>query len=212
MRNFITFQKFTSKEAASDLIQLLQDNNIEYEIVDNSFSVDLTFGGDRQSEKEIKLQQSDFLKVNQLLDKNAEDNIKNIDRDHYLFEFNNEELTEIIQKPDEWSKEDYLIAKNILKTKGINLSEDKLEELKQERINELSKPESGDTLWTILGYLFSLLGGFLGVFIGWHLMTFKKTLPNGQKVYNYTDRARFHGQIIFILGLLCMIGWIIYKI
>jgi hypothetical protein len=212
MKTFATFQKFSSTEEAEELVQLLQDNNIEYEIVDNSFSVDLTFGSNRQTEKEVKVQQTDFPKVNQLLEKIAEKNIFPLNKDHYLQEFADDELLEIIQKPDEWSKEDYLIAIVLLKSKGKYFTQQQLDEFKQQRLQQLAKPESGNTFWTVLGYLFSLLGGLLGVFIGWHLMTFKKTLPNGQKVYTYTKQARSHGQIIFGLGLLCMVGWIIYKL
>ncbi len=210
MNSFSTFQRFSSTEAASDLIELLKNNGIEFEVVDNSFAVDLTFGANTQIEKEVKLKETDFEKVNVLLENIAADNIKDHDNTHYLFDFTEEELIEIIKKPDEWSKEDYLITKKILEKKGIIFSTQQLIELKQERINELAKPESADKLWTMLGYLFSLISGIIGVFIGWHLATFKKTLPNGQKVYNYTEPTRLHGRIIFSIGLVYIIGWMLY--
>ncbi|WP_431243320.1 hypothetical protein ACQ9BO_01130 [Flavobacterium sp. P21] len=50
------------------------------------------------------------------------------------------------------------------------------------------------------GYLFSLLGGGIGMVIGYSLWTSKKTLPNGERVYSYNEADRKHGKTIFILG------------
>ena len=52
----------------------------------------------------------------------------------------------------------------------------------------------------IAGYVLAALGGIVGVFIGHHLNTTKKTLPNGQRVYIYNADDRAHGKWIFFLG------------
>jgi len=77
-----------------------------------------------------------------------------------------------------------------------------LNSLKNERLKHLAKPEENQKPWIIAGYLFSILGGFLGLIIGYFLWTAKKTLPNGKKVYSYSKKDRKHGKYIFYIGLL----------
>jgi hypothetical protein len=212
MSDFITYQKFWSMDEAMELIHLLKENDIEFEVVDNSISVDVTFVPNRDREKEVKLRKEDFAKVDELLEKVAESNLENVDKDHYLFQFSQAELLEIIQKPDEWSKDDFLLAKHILTTQGITITSDQVKELKEQRLEKLAEPESGNALWTFIGYVLALSGGILGILIGWHLMNFKKVLPNGERVYVYTKTARKHGRIIVVLGIVCFCTLILYNI
>jgi hypothetical protein len=212
MSDFITYQKFWSMDEAVELVQLLKDNNVEFEVVDNSISVDVTFVPNRDREKEVKLKREDFAKVDELLEKIAESGLENIDKDHYLFQFSQAELLEIIQKPDEWSKNDFLLAKHILTTQGVTITPDQVKELKEQRLEKLAEPESGNAVWTFLGYVLALGGGILGMLIGWHLMRFKKVLPNGERVYVYRKSDRRHGSIIFVLGIVCFFALILYNI
>jgi hypothetical protein len=86
------------------------------------------------------------------------------------------------------------------------------DELKKERLHELARPDENNTAWIYIGYICAFLGGLLGIFIGWHLSTFKKTLPDGQKVYGYTTKHRSHGNRILMLGIVMMIFWISFRI
>jgi hypothetical protein len=56
------------------------------------------------------------------------------------------------------------------------------------------------------------LGGFLGVFIGWHLLTYKKTLPNGNRIYAYSGNDRKQGNRILVLGAIFIAIWVLYRI
>ncbi|MDN5202314.1 hypothetical protein QQ008_13090 [Fulvivirgaceae bacterium BMA10] len=64
--------------------------------------------------------------------------------------------------------------------RGNDVSDEVVELLKNQRINELAKPEGSQKAWIYAEYIIALLGGILGVFIGWHLILFKKTSPNGE--------------------------------
>lgn len=66
-------------------------------------------------------------------------------------------------------------------------------------------------MWIYGGYLFALLGGFLGIMIGWHLSSHTKTLPNGQQVYGYSKEDREHGRIIWILGIVMFVIWLVIR-
>jgi len=99
-----------------------------------------------------------------------------------------------------------------LKERGKEISPEMIEQIKKERIIELSKPEESQTSWIISGYVFALLGGLLGIFIGWYLSTHKKTLPNGNRIYVYSAIDRKHGSRILIVGVIFLTFWLIMKL
>jgi len=206
----MTFQKFNSVEEAEELISTLKENGVIVQVEDASPPVDITFSGNTlQNEIRIKIMQSDFETANQILEKQAEQLADEFSEDHYLYEFTDDELIEIIEKPDEWCKEDYLLSQKILNDRGQEISREKVEELRQKRIEDLRKPEKGHTGWLIFGFISALLGGLFGVFIGWYHWTFKKTDPTGQRVYAYDPMTRKRGQQIFWLGLVFLFIWTI---
>lgn len=201
--NYSIFKKFPTFEQANELKDLLNENGIECLLADNIPPVDITFSGNTlQNEYEVKIKQSDFKKADEILEKKAENLIDHIDKDYYLYEFTNEELYEILLKPDEWNVINYALAQKILKERGKSVDKELLNSLKNERLKDLAKPEENQKAWIIVGYIFSLLGGFLGLIIGYLLWTSKKTLPNGQKVYSYSANDRKHGKYIFYIGLI----------
>ena len=105
-----------------------------------------------------------------------------------------------------------MLARKILAERGKVVSDEAISAIHEERIEELKSPEPPQTSWIIIGYLFALLGGVLGIFIGWHLMTYKKTLPDGERVYDYTERDRKQGRIIFYLAVIVTALCVGYKL
>lgn len=203
--NYLIFRKFPNKEQAVELKKLLEENEIESVISDNIPPVDVTFSGSTiRHEYEVQILQEHFIKAEDILEQNAEDIINQIENDHYLFEFSDEELYEILLKQDEWSEFDYTLSKKILIQRGKSIDDDLLSSLKNERLKQLAKPGENQKYWIIAGYIFSFLGGFLGAIIGYGLWTSKKTLPNGQKVYSYSENDRKHGKYIFYIGLIIL--------
>lgn len=99
--------------------------------------------------------------------------------------FSNEELFEILEKSDEWSKFDYVLAQKLLKERGQDINENMLESLKRQRIRELAKPEENQKGWINAGYIFAVLGGLLGILFGWHLNT--HALPLNHYMHYFTQ-------------------------
>ena len=202
-KNYSIYRKFSNIEQATELRELLLKNGIESELADNVAPVDVTFSGSTlQNEVELRIKQSDFEKADLILEKDAENLINEIDPDYYLFDFSNEELYEVLLKSDEWSLFDYTLAQKILKQRGKSIDKSLLWSLKNERLKDLKKPEENQKPWIFAGYLFAIIGGFLGLIIGYFLWTAKKTLPNGQKIYSYSEKDREQGKYIFWLGLI----------
>ncbi|MBL6447380.1 hypothetical protein JMN32_13760 [Fulvivirga sp. 29W222] len=183
-------------------MQLFLSNGIEYKLVEVGSPVDTTFGGGAQAVvHEIKIYQRDFEKARNILSAHAEVMMLNVDKTHYLFDFTNEELYDVLLKPDEWSELDHMLSTKILRDRGENISKDLIASLKTQRLADLTEPEASQMGWVYAGYFFSLIGGLLGLLMGWQIWNGTKTLPGGKKVYSYCHSDRKHGRNIFLIGL-----------
>lgn len=201
MQQFVTIKIFNHEEDFINFIDMLETRQIPYQNEIFNSTIDPATLKPLEKEFIVKVRQMDFSKVNQILDQIAEEAIKEVENDHYLFSFSDYELYEIVAKPDEWSTFDYHLAKKIIKERGKTIDEDFLRSLKKARIEDLSKQEETQLSWIIFGYVSAFLGGFLGIAIGWYMMSQYKTLPNGQKIYQFKDTDRQHGTRIFYIGI-----------
>ncbi|TAJ15639.1 hypothetical protein DMA11_00070 [Marinilabiliaceae bacterium JC017] len=196
------FRKFPTRDEANFLIELLDKNEIPYRLEDYSKQADTNFMGQNLDLKVIvKARIVDFPKIEELLDDANEITFDQVDKEHYLFDFSDDELTEIIVKPNEWSNYDYKVATLILNERGCTVSPRFIESIKKQRYNQLSEKESYSSLWIIIGYVSAFCSGLLGFAIGLSLWLMKKKLPNGEKVHIYDDKTRIHGKRITLIGL-----------
>lgn len=206
MENFVTYKKFYNHNQLESIIELLDANNIKYEIEDySSHQQDSVFGSNSSPKIILKLLSADFNTANDLLSNLAHNEIENVDTDHYLFSYENDELLEIIFEEDAWSPFDVELAKNILNKRGVAIPTELVSNMKKKRIKELSKKEKVSDALIIAGYLFAFLGGIIGIIIGISLWTFKKTLPDGTVINAFEEKDRLHGQIITIGGFILAI-------
>ncbi|OOV16979.1 hypothetical protein [Flavobacterium sp. LM4] len=211
--NLTVFQSFPTLSQAREVESLLNENNIKTVLADNIPPLDVTFSGSTlQNQYEIKIDLSDFEKAGAVIEKDAENILDKIDPDYYLLSFTNEELYEVLLKSDEWNIFDYKLAQKILKSRGKSIDSEMLASLKKQRLEILAKPDENQKPWILAGYLFSFLGGGIGIVIGYSLWTSKKTLPNGDRVYSYNETDRKHGKTIFIIGLIVFPLALILKI
>ncbi|MEO5893848.1 MAG: hypothetical protein ABIQ31_26565 [Ferruginibacter sp.] len=216
---FLTFQKFNDLTIAREIGAKLGENDIAYLLETNDKYFDVSFANNAGLYSiNLKIKAQDFIKANHAIDEYYQADLDNVDKDYYLLAFSNEELTDIISKPDEWGHFDYLLARKILADRGIEIAAEKLELLKTNRLDDLAKPEKTNLFWIIVGYIyavlggyFGLLGGFLGIFIGWALAYLKKTLPDGSRVFIYTEAQRKHGRWILIISTISTACWLIFR-
>lgn len=201
IENFVVFRNFPTLIQAKELETLLNKNNIKTILADNLPPIDITFSGSTlQNQYEVKIDSSDFEKAEEILEKETENLLDSIDQDYYLLSFTNEELYEILLNSDEWNVFDYKLAQKLLTERGKTIDTEMLASLKKERLKILAKPEENQKPWIIAGYIFSLLGGGIGIVIGYSLWKSKKTLPNGERVYSYSAEDRKNGKRIFLIG------------
>jgi hypothetical protein len=204
--DFVTFQRFNDKAAALALAETFKGNNFEVALEDTSANFDITFANNEiDKDFRVKLKPEDFERANIFLQQQAAKDLADIDPNYYIFDFSDEELKEIIEKQDEWSILNFLLAQKILRERGVEVNDEQIQTLKAKRIEELSEPEKSPKLLIISGYVLAFIGGLLAIVIGAYLRNHKKTLPNGERVFAYAIADRAHGERILILGILGLI-------
>jgi hypothetical protein len=218
---FITYKTFNDPELAAQLINHFTENGIEYEIEDDSkIFAPSFFPNEATRVITVKIRQEDFEKANSLLSNLSIQELNSISKDYYLFSMTDDELLEIIRKPDEWTILDFELAKKLLKERGREIIPQELEQTKETRISELSKPDKSLTTYIYVGWFFILAGSIfwiivprpmylgitvVGIMIGAGLFQSKKTLPDGKQVYRYNDNDRKQGRLIFIIGIIALL-------
>lgn len=210
---YSVYRKYPTLAQIKEVEGILNKKGIATQVTDNIPPIDSSFSGSTlQNDYELKILVADFDKAEKILDDNAEGLIDQVDKDHYLFSFTDEELYDILLKSDEWNELDYTLAQKILKQRGKSIDTDLLQALKRQRILSLAQPEENQKPWIIAGYILAILGGFLGIIIGYSLWTSRKSLPNGQKVYSYSEQDRMQGKNIFYIGLVLLPIYILLRI
>lgn len=203
MSAFSTYQKFFSPEQAQPITAILEENGIPYELTRSKTLVDTVIAGDTSFNNlyELKIPPSQFERVNRLLQNEITVDLDEVGSDYYLLSFSDEELVDIIHKPDEWSAQDVSIAKQLLKERGIEYTAAELTEIEHKRLHTLARPEKVHKRLLALGYGAVLIFAPVSVFIGLGIWQSKKTLPNGEKVYVYDESSRQHGRVIVVIAV-----------
>lgn len=210
--DFVTFQRFNDRTAALALAETFRENGIECGLEDVSENFDVSFANNEiNKDFRIKLKPADFERADTLLLQLAEKDLADIDPGYYIFHFSNEELEEIIEKQDEWSSLDFLLAQKILKERGVEVNVSQIQTFKEKRIKALAEPEESPKVLIVAGYILAFLGGLIAIIIGAYLRTHKRTLPNGERVFGYAASDRAHGERILIIGVLGLILSAVYQ-
>jgi len=213
MSAFLTYQQFPNAEVAQPLLALLEQHAIAYETGSDQPAFDVTFAHNAVNNHfEVKLRPQDFDLVRRLEEEQSQLLTDAVDPDHYLFAFSNQELFDVLLKADEWSRLDVTLARRILQERGQEVSAEWLEQMRRQRLSDLAQPDTRHSRWIVWGYLLAAMGGLLGLFIGWHLYTHRKTLPDGRRVPGFTAQDQRHGLRIAILSVVGMGFWIAFRL
>ncbi len=213
MSAFRQYQSFISAEAAQPLIELLFKHGLLFETGYDKPAYDpkMTFN-ETENRFVVRVKPADFEAARALEDEASEVLAATADPDHYLFSFSDEELFEVLVKRDEWSSFDVALAGRILRERGRDITPDTLRLLHQYRAVELTKPEAGQRISIIAGYVMALLGGIVGIIIGLNLLYAKKTLLDGTQGPAYSEADRAHGFRIVLLGFVMALVAVVVRV
>ena len=198
---YVAYKKFTDLDSAEEVLRLLKENNIECHLLDETFaSVKIVGYNPIDFGITLNIKPNDFGKANTILKQYYLDEIEKADTTYYLFDFADNELMEIVEKPYEWGDFDVHLARKILKGRGVVINEASIETKKEAAIADLSKiiPVSG--LRIICGYLFAFIFPPYSMISGFLIVHNRNILPNGKKVYLHSEADRKHGKIIVMLS------------
>jgi hypothetical protein len=210
---FLRFKQFPDKQTAEDFAEVLKQKNVEYRIGEDALVFDPGHAFNPLNKNYvITIKQTDFKAASNAYDEYFAGQLNQVPEDYYLFSFSDDELMEIIGKPDEWGAFDYLLAQDLLKKRGVEISRDKTDRLKADRYKALAQPE-GEPVKNIVGYyIISILFFPAGIIIGTVWGYSKKLLPDGYKVYIYNKDIRRHGRIIFIISMIQLLAIVLFRI
>ena len=204
--HFATFRKFRDRDEAMAFLQLLEDCGFDTVFEDTEPSIDITFTGNIQPEFRVKLRGKDFEAAEEMLEKAAASGGFELPADHYLHEFSNQELLEILAYNYEWSKNDVVAAQRLLQQRGAPANLNEVRTMQETRLNELRAPKTASREWVVAGYIFCVLGMFLVVgampvmAMGWGYWRSTKAMPTGELVPSYDEASRVHGKRLFHMG------------
>ena len=207
---FIKYKSFNDKALATELYSKLSNEGILVDWEDTEGYFDSSFANNEfLNLYYVKLRQQDFKKADEILVKSVSESTDQPAEDYYLFSFTNDELIDVLKKPDEWNEFDCYWAEKILDQRGVQVRQEVLLETKNERLAELKRPWKLDKIWIICAialwltafWFIHIYAAVAVIFIGGYISLSKKTMPDGQRVKAFSRADRLLGKIVLIAGI-----------
>ncbi len=197
-----SFRIFQDEFQAAEFTQKINDMGISAWLVEDSTVVDSNFiGVAAESIYRVKVKQEDFERIHELLIQEAESHYNSVPHDHYLLQFTTKELKDILAKPHEWSADDIVLARMILKTKGNEEVERPYASAELLGSSDPFAPKKWTNRELVMVYLSLLFFGMAGIVLGLMMWRSTKTLPNGTIIYSNSEEDRGHGKMLILIGL-----------
>jgi len=226
MNNLLTFRDYGTKDEADEVAAKFEAHSIPVK-VERGLLDAVIIGKDFHNKFKVRIPAADFERAQKILIDETQVDINIVAKNYMLLSFTNDELLDVVAKPDEWGEYNYNLAKALLQQRGVTVNEQQEQALKQKYVAQISEQRSLDGGWMILGYVFPLLAmiacilnnrvivgfifsfyalpGILGIILGLVVTTTKKTLPDGAQILSFNKRTRAHGYAMIILGVVAIL-------
>ena len=155
MNAFTTFQTFNDPGLASVIASKLKEQRIvcHVETVDPLLEPGF-FRNTIEPNIHLKVRAADIARAHRVLEEHYEHQLNDVDPGYYLFSFTDPELLDIVAKPDEWGHFDYVLARELLAERGLPIPDETIQQMKRQRLRQLSRQERMDGLPALLLRLF----------------------------------------------------------
>src|SRR3984957_3959283 len=161
--HFQTFQQFNDPGLASAVADKLQAQQID--CVVEKVKPLLEPGFFRNTVEQtihLKVRVDDLDKAHKALEEYYQRRLQDVEPGYYLLSFTDKELLEILAKPDEWGHFDYVLARALLAERGLEIPDETIGLMKQERLLQLAREASAETEPDGLVVFCHVLDSFLG--------------------------------------------------
>jgi hypothetical protein len=141
--HFQTFQQFNDPGLASAVADKLQAQQID--CVVEKVKPLLEPGFFRNTVEQtihLKVRVDDLDKAHKALEEYYQRRLQDVEPGYYLLSFTDKELLEILVKPDEWGHFDYVLARALLAERGLEIPDETIGQLKQQRLLQLAREAS----------------------------------------------------------------------
>ncbi len=199
-------RKVYSLEELEEAINLLEKEGIEYKANEKKFLHDNVYTTNMlKKEYVILVDEADVQVALNIFSAFYRSHEKDT---NFLELLDTNDLIETLIYPDKFSEVDAEESRKILLERGLSNAE--IEKRIEEKIIIDNTPQKAKTSVIIAGYILTIGGGILGFAIGWYLYASKAKHTITAKKYKAHDaNSRKHGLIIFILGFVFAIFYVI---
>lgn len=223
---FEVYREFYSERDAAPLIDALKNSNIPYEVEVPPLIMDTVMGGDPHTPRIfVKVRRQDFTQIEQLTEAHMLAHLEKSApplEDHFLYNFSNDELLDVLRKPDSWSVDAVVIARHLLQQRGVQISPEEIQHMRTEHQQTLRQPQAGSRQWIIALYLLAVLNAafllpiliaYLGVLctcigMGYYYWRGTALDSNGERYLLFDAATQQHGrQIVYLTIAAHLLGW-----
>ncbi len=198
--------------------QLLYEHDIPFSAEKPEVLIDANIVGTGMLPSYIlRLFPEDFPKANALLAEQMAGLDASQLQEHYLNQMDNAELLRIIDQPDAWSVEDGVVAKLLLRHRGVHLSDAEIQASRSKRLHQIRQGRSGKPLWmvfyficSVLGAVFALVFFLAGIGMGYYYAYGVSVDPDGNRYFEFDATTRYYGKVLLYGGIIVAIATAIW--
>ncbi len=202
---FVTLSDYTDPIEAGDAAATLDQHGIvcvierEHETLNPAFTLKTSFGAIH-----LKVRGSEVSRAAEILQPEHAGQPAS-ETDDLIADFTNQELLDVMAKPDEWDPETVRAADRLLWHRGVVVTDRERAELWERRLQEIRAPRPGDVRWIIVGFGLAFAGGIAGIFIGMGYRFLKARDPLGDAYYIYDEVTKGWGMLMMIVGIVVFV-------
>jgi hypothetical protein len=140
---FQTFQQFNDPGLASAVAEKLRAQQIECMVEKVKPLLEPGyFQNTVEQNIHLKVRVNDLDEAHKALEEYYRHRLQDVEPGYYLLSFTDVELLEILAKPDEWGHFDYVLARALLAERGLEIPDETIAQMKQQRLLQLSREAS----------------------------------------------------------------------
>lgn len=139
MDEFIEYQRFSTLDEATPLIDLLDINQIPFKIDDSAMCFDMSATSINPLESGIVIQvrEIDRDKIERLNQRSTEIPVN----DHYMYSLSDNDIIDAIVNPEDWTKEEHVLAQEIFKQRNLKPTAETIKSSRKEKIETVRTEE-----------------------------------------------------------------------